>query len=338
MLRKTPVIVFAAVLVLGMAAVVIAQDEAVPVDDAYKQLIEERREYDDMAKRLELTKAFLDKYPDSKYTARLAHHVYYYQGDQLDDVPGAIVYAEGLRAGLTNPEWVVDFDKKMVELYGEAGMLDKMTKVAGDLETAGEMKFNDYWNIMLVATEYQNWAMVRAYAFKAWPTADADGYRADYPDYDMTDEEIQKAGDNRTGMVAGKEAWALANMGLVDEALTHFEMTSMKLQRSFVGVPDYDIGLHYANTLLMKDDYEGAIKLFAPEALIMQNEKALAGLKDAYTRWNGSNAGFDEYAAKLHVKIAPKIEDFELSGYDGNNFKYADIRGEVTMLAFWFPT
>ena len=338
MLRKTPVIVFVAALVLGMAAVVMAQDEAVSVDDAYKQLIEERREYDDMAKRLELTKAFLAKYPDSKYTARLAHHVYYYQGDQLDDVPGAIVYAEGLRAGLTNPEWVVDFDKKMVELYGEAGMLDKMTMVAGKLEEAGEMKFNDYWNIMLVATEHQNWAMVRAYAIKAWPTADAKGYRADYPDYDMTDEEIQIAGDNRTGMVAGKEAWALANMGMVDEALTHFEMTKMKLQRSFVGVAEYDIDIHYGNTLLMKGDYEGAINMFASEALIMQNEKALAGMKEAYTQWNGSNAGFDEYADKLHVKIAPKVEDFELPGYDGARYKYADIKGDVTMLAFWFPT
>ena len=338
MLRYTTLVALAAVILAGMVAVAIPQDEAVSVDDAYKQLVEKRREYDDMAKRLELTKAFLAKYPDSKYTARLAQHAYYYQGDRLDDVPGAIAYAEGLRAGLTNPEFIVDYDKKMVELYGEAGMLDRMTRLAGQLEEAGEMEFNDYWNIMLVATDHQNWSMVRTYAKKAWPTADAAGYRADHPGYDLTDEELQKAGDNRTGMVAGTEAWALANMGMIDEALSHFEMTSMKLNRSFVGVPDYDIGLYYANTLLMKGDYEAAINMFAPEALIMQNEKAIAGLKDAYTKWNGSNAGYDEYAAKLHVRIAPKIADFELPGYDGKRFKYADIRGDVTMLAFWFPT
>ena len=338
MLRISTSALLAMVLLLVTSPLAFASDDAEAVDEAYKAMIEQRRGHDEMADRLALTKKFLEQYPESKYTARLIGHVYYYQGERLEDPAGAIAYAEDLRAKLTNPDFIADFDKQMVELYGEAGMLDKMTKLAGELEAAGEMKFGDYWNIIQIATDHEDWAMVRTYCKKAWPMADAKSYRADYPDYDFTDEEVQKAGDNRTGMIAGKEAWALANMGMVDEALSHFEMTEMKLSRSFVGVPDYDIGLHYANTLSMKGDYDRAIEKFAPEALIMRNEEALAGLEKAYAGKNGSADGFDAFAAKLHTEIAPKVVDFELPDYEGKRNKYADIKGEVTMLAFWFPT
>jgi len=338
MLRKSTSVLLAIALLLVTAPLAFPNDEGAAVDQAYKAMIEERRGHDEMADRLALTKKFLEQYPESKYTARLIGHVYYYQGERLEDPPGAIAYGEDLRTKLTNPEFITDFDKQMVELYGDAGMLDKMTKLAGQLESAGEMKFGDYWNIILIGTENEDWAMVRTYSKKAWPMADAKGFRADYPERDFTDEEIQKAGDNRTGMVAGKEAWALANMGMVDDALSHFKMTEMKLSRSFVGVPDYDIGLHWANTLLMKGDYDGAIKQFAPEALIMGSEEALAGLEKAYVGKNGSDDGFDAFAGELHAKIAPTVKQFELPDYDGKRNQYADIKGDVTLLAFWFPT
>jgi tetratricopeptide (TPR) repeat protein len=328
----------AAVLVIGIVVSAIPGDAAPSIDDAYRQMIEKRRGYEAVADRLALTKEFLDHHPDTKYTARLLTHVFYYQGERLDDRPGAIAYAEGVRGKVENPETVRQIDKAMVELYGDANMLNKMIAVADRLEAAGELDFSDYWNIVGAATANEEWKMVRTYCAKARPLANAQAYRADYPERDMTDEEVERAGANRSAMISCKDAWALANLERVDEALTEFEAAGEKINRSYIGVLEYDIGLHWANALLMKGDYDAAIERFAPQALIMGNEDALAGLSRAYTKKTGSDAGFGAFVERLHRQVAPRVEAFELPRYDGTRVKYADLRREVTLLAFWFPT
>jgi tetratricopeptide (TPR) repeat protein len=338
MQRTLTAVVLASVLLVLLGVDGVTGDEPAAVDQAYKEMIDQRREHDEMSERLALTKEFLQQYPESKYTARLIGHVYYYQAEQLGDVPGAIEYAEDLRAKLTDPDIISDFDRRMVELYGEAGMLDRMSTLAGRLEEEGEMKFGDYWNVIEIATNNEKWKMVREYCGKAKPLTTADAYRSDYPQYDFTDEEVRKAADNRSGMVAGKDAWALANLGRADEAMAGFETAGKTLNRSYIGVLDYDIGLYWAKTLLMEGDYDGAIDRFAPEALIMGDEDALAGLKKAYVGKNGGEDGFAAFAGKLHAAVAPRVKEFELPDYQGERNEYGDIKGEVTLLAFWFPT
>jgi hypothetical protein len=167
----------AAVLVIGIVVSAIPGDAAPSIDDAYRQMIEKRRGYEAVADRLALTKEFLDHHPDTKYTARLLTHVFYYQGERLDDRPGAIAYAEGVRGKVENPETVRQIDKAMVELYGDANMLNKMIAVADRLEAAGELDFSDYWNIVGAATANEEWKMVRTYCAKARPLANAQAYR-----------------------------------------------------------------------------------------------------------------------------------------------------------------
>jgi tetratricopeptide (TPR) repeat protein len=308
------------------------------VDEAYKKAMDERRTFDEIPDRLAITKAFLEQYPESQYTARLITHVFYYQGERLEDMPGAIAYAEELRAKIVDPDIVKDIDREMVGLYGDAGMTDKMVALATRLEDAGDMKFNDFWRIIEICSDNGNWEMVRTYSKKARPMANAETYRSDYPQYDFTDEEVEQAGGNRTAMVAGKDAWALANLGSVDDALVLFAQAGKTIKRSYIGVPDYDIGLHWANTLLMNGDYDGAMEMFAVEALVMGNEDAREGLKKAYVGKMGNETEFDKYADRLHREIAKSVVDFELPDYEGTRMKYADIRGDVTLLAFWFPT
>lgn len=342
MLRTTTAVLLATVLVLGAAAVAapLAQetDEGVSIDQAYKSMIEERGGFEDMADRLALTKKFLADHPDTKYTARLIMHVYYYQAERLADTTGAVAYAEQLRNEVKTPEHITDYDKSMAQIYGQAGMLDKMVAIADELDAADELDFNDYWEIIQIATANDEWQLVRKYCAKARPMATEEAFRTDYPERDFTDEEAVKAGARRAGMIAGKDGWALANLGRVDEALTQFALAGESLERSYVGVLDYDIGLQWAKTLLLKGDYDAAIAQFAPEALILTNEDALAGLKEAYAKKNGNDDGFDAYANKLHFEIAPKVKDFELPDFGGKRVKYDDVRGDVTLLAFWFPT
>jgi len=70
----------------------------------------------------------------------------------------------------------------------------------------------------------------------------------------------------------------------------------------------------------------------------MRDERALAGFKKAYVGVNGSEKGFDEYAARMHRKIAKDVGDFELADYHGIRHTLGDLRGRVTLLTFWFPT
>ena len=338
--RTSTALLLAAVLVMGMVPSAPAQEGDKAIGEAYRTMIEKRRGFESMADRLALTKEFLADYPDTKYTARLIMHVFYYQAERLQDTTGAVAYAEELRGKVTTPEFVTAYEKSLGEIYGEAGMLDEMVAIADKLEAAGEMKFEDYWTIVQIATANDEWKMVREYCGKARPLANAQAYRSDYAERDLSDEEVEKGGANRAALISGRDAWALANLGRVDEALAGFAEADKSIGRSYVGVIDEDIGLHWAKTLLMAGDYDGAIEKFAPEALIMCNEDALAGMKEAYAKKNGGGAGdgFDDYLQQLHVEIAPEVEQFALPDYNGKRLKYADIRGEVTLLAFWFPT
>jgi len=323
---------------LGTVSYTSEEQDQTAAAEAYKSMMDKRHTYPDFRDRMALTKDYLAQYPETKNTARLLGHVFYYQGERMEDVPGAIAYAEGIRQQITDPDIAKDIDIKMVELYGDAGMTDKMLALAQTLEAAGEMKFGNYWKVIQVATDAGDWDVVSSYCDKARPLATADAYRTEWSEYEFTDEEAEKAAKYRKGMVAGKDAWAKANTGRVDEALAQFAEADGWVNRSYLGVPDYDFNLHWADALIMKGRYDDAIGQLATEALVIRRDEAMEGLKKAYNGKNGSDSEFEKYAEKLHRKIAKNVDDFALPDYKGAQHKFADLRGEVTLLAFWFPT
>lgn len=326
---------------LGAAGLVSAGEEKTKPEDAeaaYEKMIDERHTFPDVKDRMAMTKAYLAEYPETKYTARLLGHVFYYQGEASGDVPGAIAYAEDIRKKIDDPEIGQAVDLKLVELYGRAGMTDKMLELAKPLEADGALKFGDYWNIIEAGVDQEEWDVVKRYCEKAGRLASADAYRKEWPQYDFTDEEAKRAARNRKGMLLAKGGWAKANTNRVKEALADFESASGLINHNYVGIPDYDLNRYWATALLENGDFAGAIEKYAPDALIMGSEEALEGLERAYAGKNGSDEGFEAFAQKLHVKIAKQVDDFELHDYQGRQHRFADLRGEVTLLSFWFPT
>jgi tetratricopeptide (TPR) repeat protein len=217
-------------------------------------------------------------------------------------------------------------------------MPDKMLPLALQLESSGEMKFTDYWKIIEYGVKAEDWGVVQQYCGKARPLASRDAYRQEWSEYEFTDEQADKAAENRKAMLAIKNGWAKANTGLVDESLEDFVLANDNIRRSYLDIPEYDLNLYWGSALVMKGDYEQAIRLFAPEALIMDREEAVEGLQEAYAGMNGSETGYETYAARLHQDIAKTVDDFNLPDYDGQMRNFAELRGEVTLLAFWFPT
>lgn len=323
----------------GSAPAAFAQDEDQPskVDEAYEQAMEKRRAVEPIEERLAITKAFLDEFPESKYTPRAVSAVVYYYG-ALEDMPGAVAYTEALRAKITDAGIARDVDKEMMVMYGKAGMTEKMVVLSSELADAGALDFGDYWNIIEIGVGADNWKLVRDYCARAKSLANAEAFRANYPDEDFTDEEVEKAGNNRKGMLLVKDGWARANLGEADEALADFAEADKLVRRSFLDIPEYDLNIYWANTLAMKGDFRGAANRYAADALIMGNEDAQAGLKKSYVKTNGSEDGYKAYTANLHKSIAKPMKDFSLADYSGKRHDYAAIKGDVTLVAFWFPT
>jgi hypothetical protein len=341
--RLLPILLLITLVLVGIdgvnAPVAYAQDEdqTSKVDEAYQQAMEKRRAVEPIEERLAITKAFLDEYPESKYTPRAIGAVVYYYG-ALEDMPGAVTYIEALRGKITDADIAKDVDKEMVVMYGEAGMTEKMIALADQLAADGALDFGDYWNIIEIGVKAEDWKLVQDYCARTEPLANADAFRTNYPDEDFTDEEVQKAGNNRKGMLLVKSGWARANLGEVDEALANFAEADKLVRRSFLDIPEYDLNLYWANTLMMKGEFRDAANRFATDALVMGNEDAQAGLKKAYAKTIGSDEGFKAYAANLHKSIAKPMKDFSLADYSGKRHEYAAIKGDVTLVAFWFPT
>lgn len=316
----------------------VADTEVRTAEEAYKQALEERRAVEPIEERLAITKKFLDEFPESSHTPNAISAIVYYQGTKLGDMEGAVAYAEAIRGKIEDPEIAKELDKEMIAVYGEAGINEKMLALADRLDAAGALGFPDRWNVIESAVKSEDWKVVREYCDKAMGMANAETFRADYPDYDFTEEELTEAANNRVGMLLVKDGWAQANLGQIDEALGDFAKADGLVRRSYVDIPEYDLNLYWGKTLLMKDDYQAAIDRFSGEGLVMRNEEALAGLKEAYVGIHKNESGFDAYTTTLHRSVAKTMDDFELSDYEGERHRFADLRSDVTLVAFWFPT
>ena len=139
-------------------------------------------------------------------------------------------------------------------------------------------------------------------------------------------------------MLLVKDSWARANLGEVEEALAGFARADEIVNRSYLGSPGENLNFYWGKTRMMQGDAEGAMEKFALDALISGNDDAVAGLKQAYVMANGSEGGYEAWSCRERLRIAKKADDFELPDLSGARHRFADLRGEVTLLNFWSPT
>jgi hypothetical protein len=315
-----------------------AAKQITAANDAYKQALKKRGDVDPIEDRLAITREFLEEFPESEHTADAINAVFYYQGEELDDMLGAITYAEAIRCRIRSPEIAREVDKELLGFYGKSGMTERMFAIADQLAAGGALDFSDYWNVIEGAVKAKEWELVRDYCAKTRSVTNADVYKADYPDRDFSEEEISEAVNHRTGMLLVKDGWARANQGQIDEALADFAKADSLIPRYYFDIPEYDLSTYWGKTLLMKRDFEAATERFAMDGLVMGNEEAVTGLKEAYIGIHGSDTGYEAYAAELHLDIARTIDDFEMADYKGNRHRFSDLRSDMTVLTLWFPT
>jgi hypothetical protein len=167
--------------------------------------------------------------------------------------------------------------------------------------------------------------------------ATPEAYRADYPGNVISDELAEARSRNRLGMIQTCLGWAKANTGRVDEAHSDFESADGLLMKNIVGLPGYPLNVYWGKSLMMQGKHREAFDRLAVDGLIAWDEEARKALKECYVAFNGDEAGFDEYASSIKSKKAETLEDFTLPGFSEGEYSLADLKGEVTLVAFWHP-
>jgi hypothetical protein len=305
---------------------------------AYVDMVARRTVMDSYEERLALTRGFLDAYPESRYTAAAVDAVFYYMAEKLGDTPGAVAYAEAARARVGDAETARAVDRELVGIYAKAGLPEKMSTLAERLASQGALRFDDHWHVIEGAVEAKRWGLAREYCARARAMANAQAVRASDPNREFSEEELTAEVNDRAGRLLVKDAWARANQGEVKEALVDFARADALIPRYYFDIPEYGLNVYWARTLAMEGEFDAAIERLATDALVMRNDAAAAALRDAYVGREGSESGFERFAADLHRRVARPIDDFEMPDYTGTRHRFSDLKGEVTLLALWFPT
>ena len=287
--------------------------------------------------RLPISLKFLEDCPESKYTGLVLQAVVNIIGNKRGDYDGAIDYALDIRGKVSDPEIAVSVDKQLLNLYGNAKRIDDVRDLAMRLEKQGSLKYTDHLSVIEYAIDCEAWDLVQDHFAAAEPLANAETFRADYPNNDYSDEELEIAGRNRVGLLYTYSGWAKVNTGEVEDGLSEFAQAEGLLRRSYFGFPDNELYFYWGKALLDDGDARGAIKKLASAALFCGQEEAVEPLKQAFLATGGREDGFDEFLWSQRLALAKTIDDFSLPDYNGNRLRFADLRGKVTLLNFWNP-
>jgi hypothetical protein len=332
------------ILGIGLIALISASGLFASDDDisrkaekAYKQAYQVYKDAETTDTKLEMLRAFLNEYPESKYTVEMADRIFYLQGIEQNDMKGTITFTREIRKKISDPQISTDLDVKLGQMYSKAGRVDDFTEVGTRLAESDLLSFGQHIDLSEAALQVKDWDVVKASSEKAQRFTTPEAYRADYPGNVISDELAKTRSQNRLGMIYTCRGWAKANTGQVDEALLDFESADGLLMKNIVGLPDYPLNIYWGKTLMMRGENRQAFERLAVDGLIGGNDDARQALKESYIAFNGGETGFDDYALSFKRKKAKTLEDFTLPGFSEGEYSLADLKGDITLISFWNP-
>lgn len=291
---------------------------------------------DDKAK-LELCKEALAKYPESEYTNMLLYLAKEHSAelDQMDDF---ILLAEKIQGQVEDQRLKSRIDRLLLEAFGEAKKIDSLNEMAEKLTGEGEKNFNLYYDLIRAYTDAEQWEPVLSYSQKGEQFATADAYKNDYPDREMSSEELTSRGNNRKGLLLTYAGWAKANTGRPVDALKDFAKAERLVHYTYMGYSNGELDYFWGRTLEQSGLLDDALQRLSPMAIFGEEEDALEALKEVFVKKNGGESNFDEFIKQQRLKFSRQIDNFSLAGYDGDRLELSSLKGKVILLAFWFPT
>jgi len=314
-------------------------DAVDPVEQAWTDFRDAYGELESTEEKLPLIAAFMREHPDTEYAGMLAGAVAYYQGDEMEDPEGAYALLGETLSKNTDSESRYQIGMAMFPLAMETGEPMNLGAVAEELSATRPLDFGEMIEVSDTAVAHEQWEVGETYAVAALGKATPEAFLADYPDDDFTVEEAAVKADRRKAMSLANLGWAQWNLGRSDEAMATFEEAAPLKTVNYVGAADTALDLYRGKAMLAAGETVEAMLLLAPGAIMGSDDEALTALREAYAAEKGNDEGYDEWMWSEREALAKSVDTFTLADYDGNSHDFSTLSdGNVTLLAFWFPT
>lgn len=324
-------------LVLGAFTFTVNAQEEDPMETYFNEMEAKYTAAPDDKAKLELCKEALAKYPETDYTVMLldlarGHSI---EVDQVDDF---ILLAEKIRDQVESPRMKNDIDRLLLETFAEIKDIERLNGMAAKVIGESEKNFNLYYDLVKAFTDAEQWDAVLSYAKKGEQFATPEAYKNDYPDREMTAEELASRGKNREGLLLTYAGWAKAKTGRPVDALSDFAKAEKLVHYTYMNYSYGKLDYYWGLTLIQSGLLDDALNRLSPLAVFGEEEDARQAMKEAYVKKNGSEANYDEFVKQQRLKFSKQIDDFTLADYNGDAVALSSFKGKVIVLSFWFPT
>ena len=318
-----------------------AETAASETDDqpnpAWEAMLTELRAVETNEEKVPILKKFVEDYPNDENAAYALSGVIHYLGEALGEREEAQNFTETAVAAATEPDVRREMQLELLGLLGSMGHADNLKAAAEELAAAKPLTYAEHDRVTEAALECEAWELATTHARANLEMADAETFRADYPERTFTDEEVADAVKRRTSSSLSSMGWALAHLGHVDKALAAFEEGSANVSRNYVGIPEGPLFSYWGRTLAEAGDNEKAMEMLAADAVMGGDVEAMDALHGAYTALKGEG-GFEDYLTQTRQAMAVQTDDFTLKNYQGEPLSFSQLKGQVVLLSFWFPT
>jgi len=308
-----------------------------PKNEAWETMIAEIRAVETDGEKVPILKTFVLENPNNEQAAYALSGVFYYLGEDPAAREEALTFSKEALALVTDADVRREMQLELIGLHAVMGDTGSLKKTAEALAAARPLDYAEHDRITGAALEAKAWDLAAEHAEASVGMATTEAYRADHPDRTFTDEEVAVAVGRRQTTALTHKGWALANLGQVDEALAAFAMGGGNVPRNYVGIPEIPLYSYWGRTLAEAGRHEKAMEKLAVDAVLGNDEEALDALHGAYVALNGE-AGFEDYLHRTREGLAKTIDDFTLNNYQGEPLTLSSLKGQVTLLNFWFPT
>jgi tetratricopeptide (TPR) repeat protein len=289
--------------------------------------------------KVALAADYLGRYPDTEHSGRLAATIVYYQGYEMEDPQGAWDVVSVALGQIEDPERRFEVGISAFDLSDSVDLSLDLAKIADDLGAVRPLTYSEHMDVAEAALDLEEWTLADEHSLAALELATPEQYRADYPDREFSDDEVEVRVRRREAAALTNDGWALFNMGDADLAMERFAAADAVNSVTYLGVPDTPLYRYWGRAELAAGNLDQAIDLLGAEALFgEEGSSAKPYLLEAYVAENGSEDGFDEFLWSTRNTLAKAADDFQLTDYEGNLRSLSETNGKVTLLAFWFPT
>jgi hypothetical protein len=285
------------------------------------------------------SKVFLARFPDTEHTREVAETAVEVLSGPLADAAGADALLVELMGRVKQPETRTALLGMRLGTLAALKLGDAFRAAVTEYTSGRALKYGDYQRVFDAAIECGEWALALDHAERALPLATPEVFKADNEKRKLTEQRIADGARRRTVGALAAKGWALANLGRLDEAVPVLREAHEADFRGYMGNTESPAGSFLGRALAMAGRTDEAERPLVVAALYGRDQAAEATLRERFPGGAAGDTAFAAYLDDARLRMARVADDFTLPDYQGTPQTFSRLRnGEVTLLAFWFPT